>query len=296
VSARRSNKPAPVQEAQRRGEKVTRSSGFEWLARAGFVARGVVYAIIGVLAVELALGAGGKATNQQGPLRTIARQPLGKVLLILVAIGLGGYALWRLLHGLLGHGPESSDSSLDRIAALASGIVYGGLCAIAVEILLGSSSKGSGNAPRTTAGVLGWPGGSWLVGIAGGVLIGVGLYQGYRGVSRDFLEHSKTERMSAWVRPWFEWIGVLGHVARMVVFGLVGVFLVKAAVDLGAQQAVGLGDARYRRISVVATISRARDALWRVRAAPRPGAASPRPGADDPVASTPSRHVTCTCS
>jgi hypothetical protein len=208
------------------------------------VARGLIYGIIGVLAIKLAVGAGGKTTNQQGALKTIAHQPLGRVLLVLVAIGLGGYALWRLLRALLGHGPEDSDTGFDRVAALGSGIVYAGLCAIAVELLLGaSSSGGSGNAHRTTAGVFGWPGGTWLVGIAGSVLIGVGLYQGYRGLSKDFLKDSKTEQMSPRVREWFEWIGSFGHLARMVVFGLVGVFLINAAIDFNPSKAVGLDGA-----------------------------------------------------
>jgi Domain of Unknown Function (DUF1206) len=235
-----------VHEAQAGGEKVARSRGFEWLARSGFVARGLIYGIIGFLAIKLALGAGGTTTNQQGALKTIAHQPFGKVLLTLVAIGLAGYALWRLLHVLLGHGPEDSDSGLDRVAAFGSGIVYAGLCAIAVEILLGSgsgASGGSGNASKTTAGVFGWPAGTWLVGIAGAALIGVGLYQGYRGISRDFLKDSKTEQMSARVRDWIEWIGSFGHLARMVVFGLVGVFLIKAAIDFNPNQAVGLDGA-----------------------------------------------------
>jgi hypothetical protein len=164
------------------------------------------------------------------------------VLLILVAIGLGGYALWRLVHALLGHGPEDSDSGFERLAAFGSGIVYAGLCAIAVEILLGSGGS-SGNASSTTAGVLGWPGGTWLVGIAGAALIGIGLYQGYRGLSKDFLKDSKTEQMSARVRDWIEWIGSFGHLARMIVFGLVGVFLIKAAIDYNPNNAVGLDGA-----------------------------------------------------
>jgi hypothetical protein len=244
VTTHAPSKPRPVQHAQVGGEKVAGSESFEWLARGGFVARGLIYGIIGLLAVKLAVGAGGKATNQQGALRTIAEQPFGKVLLILVAIGLGGYALWRLIHALLGHGPEASDSTFDRVAAFGSGIVYASLCAVAVEILLGSgSSGGSGNASKTTAGVFGWPGGTWLIGIAGAVLIGIGLYQGYRGISKDFLKDSKTEQMSTRVRHWIEWIGTFGHLARMVVFGLVGVFLIKAAVDYTPNKAVGLDGA-----------------------------------------------------
>jgi hypothetical protein len=234
----------PVYEAEVSGEKVARSRGFEWLARSGFAARGVIYGIIGVLAIKLALGAGGTTTNQAGALKTIAHQPFGKVLLILVAVGLAGYALWRLLHALLGHGPEASDSTFERVDALGSGIGYAGLCAIAVQILLGSGSRGgSGNTSNTTAGVFGWPGGTWLVGMTGVIMIGIGLYQGYRGLSKDFLKDSKTEQMSARIRNWIEWIGSFGHLARMVVFGLVGVFLIKAAIDFNPNKAVGLDGA-----------------------------------------------------
>jgi len=225
------------------GEEVVQSRGFEWLARAGFVARGLIYGIIGILAIKLALGAGGKTTNQQGALKTIAHEPFGEVLLILVAIGLAGYALWRLLRALLGHGPEDTDTTFERIAGFASGIVYAGLSAIAVEILLGSGGGGSGSANKTTAGVFGWPAGVWLVGIVGAVLIGVGLYQGYRGLSQDFLKDSKTEQMSPGVRKWIEWIGTFGHLARMVVFVLIGVFLIDAAVDYNPNKAIGLDGA-----------------------------------------------------
>jgi hypothetical protein len=223
------------------GQEFVRSDAFRWLARAGFAARGIVYVIIGILAIKLALGSSGTSADQQGALRTIALQPFGKVLLILVAVGLGGYALWRLARALLGHGPEGSDSGFDRIAAFASGVVYAGLCAIAANILLGSA--GSGNAHKTTAGVFSWPAGTWLVGIAGVVLIGVGFYQGYRGVSKDFLNDSKTERMSARTRRWIERIGTVGHLARMVVFGLVGIFLIRAAIDFDPKKAVGLDGA-----------------------------------------------------
>jgi hypothetical protein len=243
VSAHAPSKPRPLQRAEVGGEKVARSSGFEWLARAGFVARGLIYGLIGILAIKLALGAGGKTTDQEGALKTIAQQPFGQVLLILVAIGLAGYALWRLIHALIGHGPENSDSTFDRVAAFGSGIVYAGLCAIAIEILLGSGGNSSGNTHKTTAGVLAWPAGTWLVGIAGAVLIGIALYQGYRGLSRDFLEDSKTDEMSPKVRSWIEWIGTFGHLARMVVFGLVGVFLINAAIDANSNKAVGLDGA-----------------------------------------------------
>ena len=165
----------PASTARSAGEEVARSAPYEWLARAGFVARGLIYGIIGILAIKLAIGVGGKTTNQQGALRTIAHQPFGKILMILVAIGLGGYALWRLIHAAIGHGPESSDSTFERIAALGSGVVYAGMCVLAVEFLRGgsaASTSGSSTPPKAAAGVLGWPAGVWLVGGAGVVMAG----------------------------------------------------------------------------------------------------------------------------
>jgi uncharacterized protein DUF1206 len=243
VSKQMPIEPVPIRRAKAGGEKVARSRGFEWFTRAGFVSRGLIYGIIGVLAVKLALGDGGETTNQQGALTTIAYQPFGKLLLILVAVGLAGYSLWRLTRALLGHGPESSDSTLERVAALGSGIAYAGICAGAIKILLGSGGSSSDGATKTTAGVFGWPAGTWLVGIAGTVLISVGLYQGYRGLSRTFLQDSHTGQMSASVRKAIEWLGVIGHLARMVVFVLIGIFLIKAAIDFNPNDALGLDGA-----------------------------------------------------
>lgn len=243
MKSQRESGATPVRAAREAGEDVVQSAPFEWLARWGFVVRGLIYGIIGILALELALGVGGRATNQQGALKTIAHQPFGKWLLILVAIGLAGYGLWRIARATLGHGPEASDSRFDRLAALASGLVYIGICAFAVKLLLGSGAGNSGDPNKATAGVFGWPAGTWLVGIAGAVFIGVGLYQGYRGLSRDFLHDSKTEEMTPAFRKGFERLGVLGHLARMVVFGLVGVFLIKAAADFNSKTAIGLDGA-----------------------------------------------------
>jgi len=192
------------------GKGVVRSAPFEWLSRAGFVARATVYAVIGILALKLAFGQGGKLTDQQGALHTVANQPFGTVLLTLVAIGLAGYSLWRLVRAVLGHGPEGSDSGFDRVAAGASGIAYGAMCA---------------------------------VGIAGAGMLGVAAYQGYRGVTKKFLEDSKVEEMRPGTRRWISRIGIVGHLARMVVFGLIGIFLIKAAADYDPRAAVGLDGA-----------------------------------------------------
>jgi hypothetical protein len=225
------------------GESFVKSRTFELLSRAGFVARALVYAIIGILALKLALGHGGKVTDQEGALQTVASQPFGEFLLTLVAIGLGGYSLWRLVRAAIGHGPEGSDSGFDRISALASGIAYGAMCALAIEILLGAGGGSASSPKKATAGVFGWPAGTWIVGLAGAVMVGIALYQGYRGLTKKFLEESKVEEMPHRVKEWISRLGTIGHLARMVVFGLVGIFLIKAAVDYNPNKAVGLDGA-----------------------------------------------------
>ena len=202
--------------AKREGDNLAGAKPLGWLARAGLVARGLVYLIIGVLALELALGEGGKAANQQDALKTIADQSFGKALLVLVAIGLAGYALWRLIRAAVGHGAEQRDSGSDRVAALASGIAYGVLCVTAVEIISRLRHRSSGTPKEATGGVLGWSGGTVLVAIAGAALIGVAVYQAYKGLAKKFLDDAKTGEMSEGVRKGYTALGVFGHVARAV--------------------------------------------------------------------------------
>lgn len=226
------------------GHRAANAPAMGWLARAGLVARGVVYAVIGVLALKLALGDGGKATNQQGALKTIAQTSFGTVLLVLLATGLAGYALWRLTRAAAGHGREQSDGALDRVGGAVSGVGYGTLCITAIAILAGSgSSTGSGSPRQAARGILGWPGGPIIVAIAGAVLLGVGCYQLYRGASQSFLDDAGTGEMSTGARHAYTWLGVAGHCARGIVFGVVGYGLIRAAVDYAPRKAVGLDGA-----------------------------------------------------
>lgn len=227
--------------------QVTGSPAFEAFARAGIAARAFVYAVVGVLALKLALGEGGKATSQQGALKTIAQGGFGKALLVLVAFGLGAYALWRLTRAALGHGVRQRDDAKDRIAAVSSGVVYAGLCVTAIQILAGSgggsSSGGSGSPKGATGGVLSWTLGPLLVAVAGAVMVGIAVYQVKRALTTEFLEDSHTERMSDGVQHVFTVLAVAGHLARGVVFGLIGYGVAKAAIDYDPDAAIGLDGA-----------------------------------------------------
>ena len=114
---------------------------------------------------------------------------------------------------------------------------------LAIEILLDANGRKTGSPKATTAGVLSWPAGPLLVGLAGLVFVGIAGYQAYRGVTRAFLHDSKTEEMRPEVKHFVARIGTVGHLARAVVFGLVGAFLIKAAVEYNATRC---GRARRR--------------------------------------------------
>jgi hypothetical protein len=230
-----------VARSQSQGGRLARSRQFGWVAGAGFIARGVVYALMGLLALGLALGVGGKTTSQQGALRTIGQQPLGEVMLIAIAAGLAGYSIWRLTRAVVGHGQVVEDEPGNRIAGLVSGIGYGGLAVIAISIVAGSS--GSQGTSQTTGGVLGWTGGTLIVGLAGAIVIGVGIGQIYHGISAKFLEQLKTDQMDERAKRVMRWLGTFGFAARGVVFALVGFFLVKAAVEFDPQTAVSVDGA-----------------------------------------------------
>jgi hypothetical protein len=236
-------RPASLRAAHEVAPDVSRKDAFASLARLGLIARGVVYGVIGVLAIKVAVGSAGTAPNQQGALLTIAEQPFGKVLLIVLAVGLAGYAGWRLVRAATGRGAEERDSGLKRLASAGSGLAYAALFVVAVKVLAGSGSGSSGDPSKTTAGVLGWSVGPAIVGLAGTVLIGVGLYQGYRAFARKFMEEANTGQMSREVKRTYEALGVFGHLARMVVFGLTGYGLLRAAIDFDPHKAVGLDGA-----------------------------------------------------
>jgi hypothetical protein len=224
------------------GHDVAGSRWFGWLGRAGIFAQGAIHAIIGVLAIEVAVGLGGKTTNQSGAMTTLAHEPFGKVLLLGLAVGLFAHAAWRLVRGVVGHGPEGHEDTMQRISGIVGGIGYAGLFITAVTILAGARAS-NGSPDKATGGVLGWPGGQLLVGATGAVLIGVGLWQGYVGVRRKFLEETRTDRMGQAYRKAFTGLGVFGHLARMVVFALIGYFLIKAAIDFDPHKAVSIDGA-----------------------------------------------------
>jgi len=219
------------------------ASWIKWLARLGMFCSAILWILVGVLAVGLAIGAGGETTDRTGALYEIGKQSWGGVLLILLAVGFAGYAIWRFTAAALGRKIETNEElgRGKRLWYVARGAFYAFLCYTTLAILLGSHS-GSSEKEHTEA-VLDWSGGRWLVGAIGLVVVGWGLGSAYRGVTRSFTDDLHTERMSEITRRWTTRAGVIGYLARAVVLTLIGVFLVRAALEYDPDEAVGLDGA-----------------------------------------------------
>ena len=234
--------PSAEQPAGRTARKA--SSAFERLARVGYVAYGVVYALVGVLAVRAAFG-GGRTASQEGALRQVLLAPLGRVLLGMVVIGLLAYAMWRLFQGFLDPENEGKGAKgiVKRFDHVINGLFHAALALSAGRLVLGSGSGGGGSPDDWTARLLAQPLGRWLAAVAGAVIVGAGLYQLYKAYRADFKDDLKLGEMSAREKRWATRSGRLGYAARGVVFGVIGVFLVQASLQTDPDDARGLGGA-----------------------------------------------------
>jgi hypothetical protein len=204
----------------------------EPLARTGLCAKGVSYALVGALAIGVAAGVGGKSTSRSGALQSLAGSTYGKIVLVLLFAGFGAYALWRLVQAW------QDDEWGKRLGHLGRAAIYIGLTYSTARILAGAGQQSqNAKAHQATAVVLQWPGGRELVIAAGLVAIGAGLWNLYRGISKKFEDKWRDHSSIGSVA------GVVGHVARFVVFALIGVFAIKAAAQYDPKEAVGLDGA-----------------------------------------------------
>lgn len=209
-------------------------------ARIGLAARGLVYALIGVLAAQVALG-GSERADQKGAIQKIAEQPFGKVVLWLVVVGFFGYGLWRLTEAAWGRRDELDDKkrAVKRVESLASGLLYLVFGASVLKTVTGGGSSG-GDQKALTARVMDSSGGELLVALAGLVVIGVAIALTVKGLRTDFEKHLERFRMSLRTYDVVRRLGQAGYVSRGVVFFLVGVFVVKSAMDHDPNKAGGL--------------------------------------------------------
>ena len=236
--------------ARRHAESAARkvSPWIDGLARAGYVAKGVVYAVIGILAIRAATSTGGKTTGTSGAFQSLGSNPFGKVLLILLAIGLLGYALWKLVQGIMDPEDKGNDfmGIIRRAAYVGSALIYGGLSLTAAQEVIGSEGKKESK-DNLTAQVLAYhpPLGQILVALAGLVVVGVGLYQLHAAIKSKFMDDLKLDEMSEVEERWTTSVGSIGTTARAIAILIAGGFVVLAAYQSDPSETRGLGGALH---------------------------------------------------
>lgn len=200
-------------------------------ARFGHVTKGVLYGLIGALALQVSLGAGGQVAGGQEAARFVGHQPFGQALLVLIAVGLFGYATWRFIEGINDTEHKGSDGSglAKRGAALASGIANGALGVLVLQMALGHARGGGSSS--WVGRVLAQPFGAVLIGLIGAAIVIAGVAQFYQAYSKKFLEMFRWQSMSAKEQRWITRLGQVGYSARGVVFPIIGISLLRAALD-----------------------------------------------------------------
>src|SRR5215208_6449177 len=208
------------QSAEKAARKVRPWVG--WVARTGYVAKGMVYVTIGLLAMQEALGVGDRAPGPLGAMHSIESQPFGRIMVALLAIGLLGYALWKLVQGIMDPDGKGSDAHaiLRRIGYVGSGAIHGGLAFAAAQSITGEEDS-SEDLMAASAVVYQSP--------FGLIVIGVGLYQLYAAYGAKFQGELKLDEMSEAKKILVTLAGCTGTAARAIAIGVAGVFVVLAA-------------------------------------------------------------------
>lgn len=237
--------PDEVREAHQSVHQAATGKWMTRLARLGYAMKGVVYLVIGVLATQLAIGRGGSATDQKGALQAIYEQPLGKGLMIVVAIGLLGFALWSLIQAIFdteGKGKKAK-GIVGRIGYAVVGVSYGLLALAAFRLTLGAGDAGQNStdsAQSWTAKLLEQPFGVALVVLAGLLVLAVAGYLFYKAYSAKFRQKLGLASLNPSVRKAVIFVGRFGNAALGVVLAIVGLFLAIAAFQHDPQNAKGL--------------------------------------------------------
>ncbi|MEU2746724.1 DUF1206 domain-containing protein [Streptomyces collinus] len=213
--------------------------------RAGFVARGIVYVLIGLLSIRIAVGSGGGQADRQGALHEIAAQPFGEAMLWTLVVGFAAMALWRGARAVLTRGPQRKAGS--RVLDGGRAVFYAFVCWSTATYAAGGGQGSSGNEQSQdwTASALKLSYGQVLVGAGGCLLIGIGAVLAVRAAMRSFLKQLDTGTMSHGTKQVVTALGVGGGVARGVVFAAAGIFILVAAVRFDPDEAKGV-DATLR--------------------------------------------------
>lgn len=210
----------------------------ERLGRLGLIARGVTYFLIGVIALQMAFGDASSSASQKGAFHTVASQPLGEVLLWVIAAGLLGYALWQLIGALSVHDADSAKAWGKRVLYLVKTAIYVALAWTAASIAMHAGSGGP-----STAEIMKNDMGRWLVAVVGVAIVSTGLVLAWKGWTTDFEKKLRTGQMSERAYRVVRTLGRVGYLARGSVFTLFGILVVYAAITFAPKRTSGIDEA-----------------------------------------------------
>lgn len=217
--------------------------GMAALARFGLAVRGFVYVVIGWLAVQIALGHRGQEANQRGALAAVAKHPGGKGLLWILGFGFAAYALWRLSEAAFGTATEGRKAG-PRLKSLVRGVVYAAFAVTTFRFIAGTSKQSqSQQQETTTAKLMKHASGRWLVGLVGVVVVVVGLGMIVEGLRRKFEKQLRMDELHGATRTVVVRLGMVGTIARGIVFAVTGALVVEAAVNYDPAKSTGLDGA-----------------------------------------------------
>ncbi|MDG4824355.1 DUF1206 domain-containing protein [Asanoa sp. WMMD1127] len=227
--------------AQSTASRAANSSALEGLTRAGFIGYGIVHLLFAWLALQIAFGKPAAEGDQSGALMTLAQQPLGKFLVVAIAVGLLAMAIWQLSEALIGHQDEQGKRRVfERIASAFRTVVYAYFAYTAWKVFKGAPSSAADSQQKKTEDLLSSGGGRAVVIIAGLALAGLGIGLVVYGVKKVFERHLKTGQMSPSTRQLSRRLGMAGYSAKGVAYGIAGVLFVVAAATYDPQKARGL--------------------------------------------------------
>lgn len=233
----------PVTRGKITARRASGSPAARVVARAGLAARGITYLLVGWVAVLVALGHTTRQANQQGALQLLAAQPLGLVVLWLLGAGLAGYALWQLSQAAFGVAVEGKRAG-PRLKSLGSAAIYAGLAYLTFSIVAGTSHGSQTHRQQDlTAHVMRHTGCQWLVGIAGLVVVVIGVALLAEGVTRRFLRHLATAGMTYRMRRVVTALGAAGSIARGLIVMVAGGLVIDAAATHRPAKSGGLDKA-----------------------------------------------------
>ncbi|MGC5346312.1 DUF1206 domain-containing protein [Streptomyces sp. DT24] len=240
-----------AQRGQGQARRAANSSVVEAGARAGFVARGIIYVLVGLLALRIAFqdgggGGGGQQADRGGALSEISQKPFGGAVLWALGVALVGMALWRLSEAAFGVTGPDGKKATKRLASAGRAVFYGFVSYSVLSFAAGDKDSGSGSSDKrsqdVTARVLDLTGGKWIVGVAGAFVVGAGLWIAGRAIMRTFHKKLRMGEMSHRMRQAVDVVGIFGGASRGIVFAAAGGFAIAAAAKYKSGQAKGMDD------------------------------------------------------